>query len=167
MWTRSKQVEFWSPRPWRMSHLHPGRSCLKMGGRRCPRRISALRLGLGFELGFSWGGLVGVEHFERLLAGLVLGCELWFLSATDLDLSLFDVVGLGSGLGGHLGSVKCTEVMAMVAVGLVDVAVQVASWVLDGGRGCVLSLELAVGWAFLGRLDLLDLELVLLECAAE
>ena len=53
----------------------------------------------------------------------------------------------------------------MVAVGLVDVAVQVASWVLDGGRGCALSLELAVGWAFLGRLDLLDLGLVLPECA--
>ena len=108
-----------------------------------------------------------MERLDRLLEGLVLGCELWLLSATDLDLSLLGAVGLGSGLGGRLGSVKCTEVMAMVAVGLVEVAVQVASWVLDGGRGCALSLELAVGWAFLGRLDLLDLELVLLECAAE
>ena len=107
-----------------------------------------------------------MEHLERLLVGLVLGCELWLLSATDLDLSLFDAAGLGSGLGGRLGSVKCTEVMAMVAVGLVEVAVQVASWVLDGALGCVLSLELAVELVFLGRVDLLDLDLVLLECGA-
>ena len=126
-----------------------------------------MRLGPGFGLGFSWGGLEGLEHLERLLTGLVLGCDVWCLSATDLDLSLFEVEGLGSGLGGREGSVKCTEVTATVAVGLVAVAVQVDSWVLEGGRGCALSLELAVGWAFLGRLDLLDLGLVLPGCACE
>ena len=68
-----------------------------------------------------------MERLGRLLEGLVLGFELWLLSATDLDLSLLGAVGLGSGLGGRLGSVKCTEVMAMVAVGLVEVEVQVAS----------------------------------------
>ena len=68
-----------------------------------------------------------MERLERLLVGLVLGFELRLLSATDLDLSLLGAVGLGSGLDGRLGSVKCTEVMAMVAVGLVEVEVQVAS----------------------------------------
>ena len=86
-----------------------------------------MRLVFGFGLGLSWGGWVGMERLERLLVGLVLGFELRLLSATDLDLSLLGAVCLGSGLDGRLGSVKCTEVMAMVAVGLVEVEVQVAS----------------------------------------
>ena len=70
--------------------------------------------------------------------------ELGFLSATDLDLSLFGAEVLGSDLDGRLGSVKFTEVMTTVAVGLVEVEVQVVSCVLDEGLGCVVSLELAV-----------------------
>ena len=110
-----------------MSHLQLGRSCLKIGGRRCPRRTTAVGLGLEVGLGLSTGGWVGLERLERLFVGLELGFELWFLSATDLDLSLLGAVCLGSGLDGRLGSVKCTDVMAMVAVGLVEVEVQVAS----------------------------------------
>ena len=81
------------------------------------------------EVGFGLptGGWVGLKRLERLFAGLEFGFELWLLSATDLDLSLLGAVVLGFGLDGRLGSVKCTDVMATVAVGLVEVKVQVVS----------------------------------------
>ena len=140
-------MEFRSPKAYRMSHLQPGRSCWKIGGRRCPRRTTAV--GLGFEVwfGLPTGGCRGLKRLERLFAGLEIGLgllELGLLSATDLDLSLFGAVVLGFGLDGRLGSVKCTDVMATVAVGLVEVEVQVVSCVLDDGPGCVVSLKLAV-----------------------
>ena len=71
-----------------------------------------------------------MKRLERLFAGLEvwLGLlELRFLSATDLDLSLFGAEVLGLGLDGRLGSVKFTDVMTTVAVGLVEVEVQVVS----------------------------------------
>ena len=49
------------------------------------------------------------------------------MSATDLDLSLFGAEVLGSDLHGRLGSVKFTDVMTTVAVGRVEVEVQVVS----------------------------------------